>query len=145
MDYRLYGDTYYIRLDRGNEIIASILDVCEAEGIRSATFSGIGGCSDAEIMVFSPERGEFDPEPVQGVLELVTLTGNVISDDDGLHYHAHALFAYRDGDEARIAAGHLKDSTVLYTAEIELRPVLGGVIGRELNEETGTGFWKFPE
>lgn len=145
MDYRRYGDACYIRLDRGDKVIASILGVCEAEGIRSATFSGIGGCSDAEIMVFSPERGAFDPEPVEGVLELVSLKGNVISDDDGLHYHAHALFAYQDGGQTRMAAGHLRDSTVLYTAEIELRPVVGGVIGREFNEETGTGFWKFEE
>ena len=30
-----------------------------------------------------------------------------------------------------------------YTAEIELRPVIGGVIRRKYDEETGTGFWDF--
>ena len=28
-------------------------------------------------------------------------------------------------------------------AEIELRPVIGGVIGRRHDPETGTGFWSF--
>ena len=144
MDYRNHGGCYYIRLDRGDEIISSIHDVCERESIRSATFSGIGGCDTAEIQVFNPEEGSFTSERVEGLLELVAITGNIISCDDGhLSHHAHALFAYQEDGAQRIAAGHLKSSTVLYTAEIELRPVTGGTIGAELNAETGTNFWKF--
>ena len=43
MDYRNYGGTFYIRADKGDEVIDCILDVCRREGIRSAIFSGIGG------------------------------------------------------------------------------------------------------
>ena len=144
MDYRNYGGCYYVRLDRNDEVIASIREVCEREGVRSATFSGVGGCDAAEIQVFDPEAGSFRTERYEGLLELVSITGNVISCDDGsLSHHAHALFAYQDAGEQRIAAGHLKSSTVRYTAEIELRPVAGGVIGAERNAETGTNFWKF--
>ena len=38
---------------------------------------------------------------------------------------------------------HAKSTTVLYTAEIELRPTIGGSIGRKFDPETGTGFWNF--
>ena len=146
MDYRKYGETYYIRMDRGDEVVSGILDVCEREGIRSATFSGIGGCKDAVIQVFDPERGQFEPYRVESLLELVSLTGNIISGEDGsLSYHAHALFAHDDGGVQRVVAGHLRSTTVLYTAEIELRPVLGGTIGREHNPETNTGFWHFDD
>ena len=146
MEYRKFGDSYYIRVDRGDEVVASIREVCEREGVRSATFSGIGGCSEAEIQAFDPELGEFETERIEGMLELVTITGNVISDADGeLSHHAHALFAYREGDEHRMAAGHLKATVVLYTAEIELRPVTGGVIGKKFDPETGTGFWHFSD
>ena len=144
MDYRKLGDSYYIRMDRDDEIVAAILDVCRREGVSSATFSGIGGCQNAEIQVFCPERGEFETERVEGLLELVSLAGNVISRDDGeLAHHVHALFAYQDAEGHRIAAGHLKSSVVLYTAEIELRPVVNGVIGASLNPETNTYFWDF--
>ena len=78
------------------------------------------------------------------MLELVALNGNIITDDDGNYYqHTHGAFAYKDGDEHKLAAGHLKSVTVLYTAEIELRPVVGGAIKRKYNAETGTGFWDF--
>ena len=144
MDYRKLGSSYYIRMDKGDEIVATILDVCRREGIPSATFIGIGGCQDAEIQVFRPERGEFETERVEGLLELVSLTGNIILRENGeLSYHAHALFAYQGADGQCIAAGHLKSSTVLYTAEIELRPVEGGVIGASLDPETNTCFWEF--
>ena len=143
MDYRKYGTEYYIRLDRGDELVSSVLGVCEREGVRSATFSGIGGCSDAEIQVFNPAAGSFETERVEGLLELVNVTGNVITGAEGLSYHAHALFAYHEGDVQRIAAGHLKSTTVLYTAELELRPVEGGVIGAARDAETGTSFWCF--
>ena len=144
MDYRKFGEAYYVRVDRGEEVIASILDVCRREKVGSVTFSGIGGCSEAEIQTFIPEEGTFELRRLSGMLELVSLNGNVISDDqDEFHCHAHAAFAYKEGDEHRIAAGHVKSITVLYTAEIEVRPTIGDRIMKKHDPETGTGFWDF--
>ena len=144
MDYRQYGGTWYIRMDRGDEVVRGILDVCEREGIRSAIFSGIGGLSRAEIQTFLPEKGAFETEAVEGMLELVCLNGNAIVDADGkLHQHTHAMLSYRDGDAHRMVGGHVKSLTVLYTAEIELRPVIGGEIQKQFDAQTGTGFWSF--
>ena len=107
MDYKKIGETYYIRVDRDDEVIANILDVCKKESIPSAVFSGIGGCKSAEL------------------------------------HHTHALFTFKKNGQHGMAGGHLKSTTVLYTAEIELRPTVGGSIGRKFDPETGTGFWNF--
>ena len=144
MDYRRYGETIYVRMDKGDEVISGILDICAKEHIVSAIFSGIGGCSEAEIQTFIPETGTFETQTIGGMLELVSLTGNVITDDQQkLYHHTHAVFSYKDGEKHCVAAGHMKSITILYTAEIELRPVVGGSIGRQFNPDTGTGFWKF--
>ena len=144
MDYRKIGETVYIRIDRGDEIIGCILDVCQKEGIMSAMFSGIGGCSEAHILTFLPETGTFESQTLSGMLELVSLNGNIVSDDQNtLYHHTHAVFSYKDGERHRVAGGHIKSITVLYTAEIELRPVVGGMIDRQFDPETGTGFWNF--
>jgi len=143
MDYRRMNDTCYIRIDKEEEIIEKILEVCEEEGIKSAFFSGIGGCSRAELQTFIPEGGSFETEIIEGMLELINVTGNMVFDDGKLFHHTHAVFSYKDGSEHKMAAGHIKSITVLYTAEIELRPVIGGVIGRKHDPETGTGFWSF--
>ena len=144
MEYRKYGNTLYIRMDKGDEIIAGILDICRKEQIPSAIFSGIGGCSEAKVQTYSPESNTFETQTLRGMLELVSLNGSVVTDDQKeLFQHSHALFSYKDGERHCVAAGHIKSITVLYTAEIELRPVVGGVIGRKIDPETGTGFWRF--
>lgn len=144
MEYRKFGETFYVRMDRGDEIIGTLLDICREEGIRSAVFCGIGGCSEAQIQTFIPETGGFETEDVSGTLELVSLNGNIVSDDEGeLFHHTHALISYKDREQHILSAGHIKSLTVLFTAEIELRPVTGGVINRKYDPETGTGFWNF--
>lgn len=81
---------------------------------------------------------------LEGMLELVSLNGNVITDENGDYYHhTHAVFAYKVGEDHRVAAGHMKSIMVSYTAEIELRPVVDGEIKRKYDSETGTGFWSF--
>lgn len=144
IDYKNYNGTFYIRVDKGEEIIQKILDVCKKEGIMSAVFSGIGGCSGAEIQTFIPEKGTFETEHIKGMLELISVNGNVITDrNNNYFHHTHALFTYKDKGEHKTAGGHIGSITVLYTAEIELRPIIGGEIKRKFDPETGTGFWDF--
>ena len=33
MEYIKYGETYYIRMDRGDKIVSVLMDVCRKEGI----------------------------------------------------------------------------------------------------------------
>ena len=144
MEYRKISNTFYIRMDRGDEIIGDILEVCRKERIRSAVFSGIGGCSEAEIQTFLPESGTFETQTIRGMLELVSLTGNIICEEpDTLFPHTHAMLSYKEGEHHCVAGGHIKSLTVSYTAEIELRPVIGEIIHRQYDPETGTGFWSF--
>lgn len=73
-------------------------------------------------------------------------SGKVVRDEDGkLFHHTHALFSFKEDGQHGMAGGHLKATTVLYTAEIELRPTVGGAIGRKFDPETGTGFWHFKD
>ena len=144
MDFRKYNQTYYVRLDKGDEIIGSLLEICRKENIASAVFSGIGGCRQAEIQTFIPETGEFETQKLAGMLELIALNGNIVRDEEGkLFHHTHAMFSFKKDGAHGFAGGHIKSVTVLYTAEIELRPVIGGVIGRKRDPETNTGFWSF--
>ena len=144
MEYRKIDELFYIRMDRDDEVIEKILEVCRRESISSAVFSGIGGCKRAELQVFIPEKGTFETEQLEGMLDLVSFNVNVVRDNDGkLFHHTHALFTFKKDGQHGIAGGHLKSTTVLYTAEIALRPTVDGSIGRKFDPETGTGFWSF--
>lgn len=143
MDSKKMGNTWYIRLDRGDQLVSSLMGLCEKEGIGSAVFTGIGGCGTADLQTFIPETGMFETQHLEGTLELINVTGNIVSDEDGsLFHHTHAILSFKKDGRHEIAAGHVKEMVVLYTAEIELRPVQG-VIHRNYDPETGTGFWAF--
>ena len=146
MDYRKIGDTYYLRADKGDDLVNCIYAVCVNEELDAVVFSGIGACSSAELQTFDPEKQEFNTREIEGMLELVSLNGNVITDEFGKYFqHTHALFTWEEDGEHRIDGGHLKSAIALYTAEIEIRPVIGGTIQWKADLETGTGFWSFEE
>ena len=144
MEYRKYGETYYVRMDKGDEIISRLLELCHKEGIASAIFNGIGGCGHAVVQAFVPEKKTYESEELDGMLELISLNGDIVTQEDGsLFCHAHGAFSKMENGVTHVKGGHLKSVTVLLTAEIELRPVLGGAIHRKYNPDTGLGVWEF--
>ena len=144
MDYRQMGERIYIRIDKGEEILAQVEDVCRKLHISAATFQGIGACGEVEVATYIPDRQEFLPHARNGMLEMISLIGNIVTGKQGnLVQHAHALFSAFDGATGRIdyLGGHLKKATVLYTAELVLVPVQGGNIGLKYDATTGIDVW----
>ena len=143
MDYKKLGDTIYARFNIGDEIISGIMDICKKENVLSATYSGIGCCSDIVVSSYIPEKDEFMEHKKSGVLELSSLNGNISADEnDNIFHHTHAMFTFHDADYSLLTTGgHLLSATVLYTVEIEIRPVQNGVIRRKTDELTGITVW----
>ena len=105
---------------------------------------GIGGCGSAEIQTFIPEAKDYETDKISGMLELVSMTGNVSKDENGEYcHHTHGMFCYKENGEHKSAGGHIKSAVVLITAEIEIRPVPDGSIKRKFSDETGTKLWSF--
>ena len=52
MLYRQIGDTYMLRIDLGEEILQSLKQMCEQEGIRLAQVSAIGAVDHAVVGVY---------------------------------------------------------------------------------------------
>lgn len=141
MDYRNFDGQYYIRLDRGDEIVGSLRKLCEEEDIKAASIVGIGGCGRAKIGVFDENKKMYDEMEVRGTLELTNLTGNITEYQGKPYLHAHAQFAYNEG-EFKFAAGHLLEAQISLTGEIVLTPA-NGKIGRKYDEELGIRTWDF--
>lgn len=143
MDYRNYSGTIYLRLDKGDDVLSSILDVCKKENIRSCIFSGIGGCDYAKVGAFQPEKGFYNEYEKEGMLELVSLNGDIKDSEQGPLIHAHACLSYEDGGEIKLIGGHLLALRISITGEIEIRPVVGGVIKTKPGQVQGTKVWDF--
>ena len=62
--------------------------------------------------------------------EIVSLTGNIMKSDNGVHTHLHVSVAGSDGI---VTGGHLKDAKVHGTAELML--ILSGISAKRVKEE----------
>ncbi len=141
MQYRIGKSVIAIRLDPGDEIAASLLGVCRKEKIGCALFSGIGACRKAEIGHYDTARKKYDSKILNGMLEIVSLNGNVTSKEDGgPAIHAHISLA---PSGFGVIGGHLVSAEINPTCEIIMIPIAGLEITREKDEESGLSLQKF--
>lgn len=144
MEYRKSNDSYYIRIDKNEEVFSAIKNFCKAENISSGHFQGIGGCNDVTVATLNSDGKSFTDHNVNNrVIEMVSLLGNVSENNNKEpHLHAHASFSFIDdnGNPAMIA-GHMKEAHISYTGEIIFTPC-AFVIERQFDNNAGIEVWK---
>jgi predicted DNA-binding protein with PD1-like motif len=134
MRYKRVGNSYLIRLEKGEKIIEKLTEFCEKEGIRSGHFSGIGGLERVDIAYYKIEDKKyhskvFDRPP----MELLSLNGNVSVYEGKIKIHAHLLVG---DNKFRTFGGHLNEGVVLPTCEIVFTR-FGEIVERKMDGETG--------
>lgn len=122
MEYRKEKNAIYLRLDKGEEVVETIKKVCKKEQVEAGYFQGIGACGRVVLSTWIPEKEDFIHHNHTGMLEMISLMGNISTDQNGQPFsHCHAIFSYlKDNGEVAIAAGHLEEAEITYTAEIVL-------------------------
>ena len=149
MKSQKFGDKIYLRLDKGDEVLNSVLQTCREQKISSATFSGIGACDKVVIGTYLPEEHDFLRHTKEEMLEMISLMGNVTQDANHtkLNIHAHGMFSYLNSETNTIQyfGGDLKSAQIMYTGEIVIEPVIGGEISKQFDPNVGIDVWHFEE
>ena len=122
MEYKVFEDTVFVRLDKGDEIVKSLLEVASREGLKLASVSGIGATDDFEVGVFDLARSDYEHYRFEGNHEIVSLVGNVTTKDGAPYIHLHITCA---GEGGKIVGGHLFEANISLTAEIFLHKGAG--------------------
>lgn len=139
MEYKRYGSKILIRLDPGEEVVASVAAVCKNEGVRLGSVTGIGAVGSAKVGLFKPATKEYVSSVLEMDLEITALVGNVSEMNGELYLHLHATLA----DVAHNAfGGHLNEATVSATAEIWIDEA-EGTVDRAFSETVGLNLLKF--
>lgn len=139
MDYRRYGDTVIVRLDKDEEICRELLAVAEKEQIRTASVSGIGAVSAFTVGLFDPEKKQFGENRFTGYYEVTALNGNLSTRNGEPYLHLHMSCADAEG---HLVGGHLARATISLTAEIFLHEA-DGCVERSFDAETGLNTFAF--
>ena len=113
MEYRKLGDTIVLCLVRGEDVLASIRAVCNAERVRLAEISALGAADYAEVGVYHLAEKRFLPRTLEGEMEICALTGSVTRRGTELYLHLHGSLADADGN---VYGGHVNEIRVSATA-----------------------------
>lgn len=139
MEYRRFGDDIVVRIDKGEEIIQKMLEVCEKEKVSLANINALGAVGEFEVGLFKTDEKKYYSEVHKGDFEIVSLTGSITTKEGKLYHHIHMSAADK---ENKVYGGHLNYAKVSATCEMFIR-VISGKVGREFNEEIGLNLFKF--
>lgn len=126
-----YG--YALKLDPGEEIIATLTAFATDLGVRAGQISGLGAVGDAELGYFIRESREYIHRRFEGEYEIGALTGNFSELDGKPLPHCHAVIGGRD---FAAFTGHLFRGVVSVTCEIQVITD-PGVLRRVRREDLG--------
>ena len=138
MQYRQFGNTYMLRIDAGEDVLESLMDLCEKEGIRLAQVNAIGAADFAAIGVYDLQEKNYHREDLDGFMEIASLSGSVTEMDGRPYIHLHATLA---DQQNTVHGGHVIQMRVGATCEMFVQ-VLDGKVTRKKDEELGINLWQ---
>ena len=139
MEYKRFGNTLLIRLDPGDELLAELKTVCEAEHATFGTVSGLGAVNHVVLGLFDPATKQYTANTFDKNFEIVSIAGNVTRMDGQLYLHLHMAVA---DAEARVVGGHVNEVAVSATAELVVN-LLDGETDRAFSDAIGLNLLKF--
>lgn len=141
MEYRRFGDTLIVRIDKGEEILRQMKQVAQAENIRLASVSALGAVNDFTVGVFKTSEKTYYANHFTGDYEIVSLSGT-ISTMNG-EYYAHIHMSAGD-EKGMVVGGHLNEAKVSATCEMVIH-VIHGEVERAFSNEIGLNLFAFKE
>ena len=139
MDYRRFGNTLVVRLDRGEEILEQVRVLAERERIRLAAVQALGAVNDFTVGVFNTQTKTYASNDFKGPYEIVSLTGTIDTKDGGFYTHLHMSAGDAQG---RVFGGHLNRAVVSATCEM-IVTCIDGQADRAFSEEVGLNLLRF--
>lgn len=139
MEYRRFNQHYVVRIDKGEELISSLMQFVNKEQINLAHFQGIGAAGKVILGLFETATKTYHAQTMEGDFEITPVIGSITAMNGRAYIHAHITI----GDAALKAwSGHLTEAVISATCEVFVT-VLDGSVDREQNEEIGLNLLKF--
>lgn len=138
MKYKKIDSRYIIRIDKNEEIVASIEKVCITNKIQLGKITAIGAVDKVIIGLFKPESRKYLSSELKGDFEITSLIGNITSKNSKPYLHIHINIA---DEKHRTFGGHLNLAVVSATCEVIIEEFAGNV-ERSFEEDIGLNLLK---
>jgi predicted DNA-binding protein with PD1-like motif len=138
MQYQKSDKRMVVVLSRGEQIMASLTKLCEAEGIEGGAFYGLGAVDEAELASYDVPNKKYNQQTLTGVFEVTNLTGTIGMMDEQRIVHGHITLA---DEQMKAWGGHLVEARVSGTMELVI--TMFERLAKHHDEATGLNIFKF--
>ncbi|HBL16657.1 MAG: hypothetical protein A2X36_16630 [Elusimicrobia bacterium GWA2_69_24] len=114
MRFKKDDSRYFLKLERGEDVLEALLRFAGETGVVSGSLTGIGAVADPVIGYYDLARKAYLRHELRGEYEVVSLTGSLSESEGRPMPHLHVVLSGPDG-AAR--AGHLFSARVSLTLE----------------------------
>ena len=139
MEYRKFGSTIVVRIDKGEEILDKVREIALKENIKLANINALGAVSEFTVGVFKTDEKKYYSNEFKGYFEIVSLTGTINTMNDEFYTHLHMSTG---DDTGKVFGGHLNRAIVSATCEMVIN-IIDGRVDRYFDEEIGLNLFKF--
>lgn len=127
------GKDYVLRLERGEDVIESLLKFAADHGPMLASVAGLGAVDQCRLGLYSLSERQYLEKSFEGDFEMLVLNGNISTKDGAPYVHVHMVIGDRD---MNVKGGHLAAARISVTSEIFIK-VFDGLLDREADPEIG--------
>ena len=124
---------YAVIVDKGDEVMAGLLDMAKRHNLAGSHVTAIGAFSDAILGYFDRDRKDYQRIPVHEQVEVLSLVGDIALSGDQPKIHAHVVVGRSDGTTR---GGHLMEAHVWPTLEVIIVEEPGH-LHRKTDQESG--------
>jgi predicted DNA-binding protein with PD1-like motif len=118
MRFQRFGERYIVRLEPGESVIQSLLDLLRSEHVAFANLSAAGAVSSVKLGYWNPSTRAYEHRDFDEQMEVVSFQGNASLKDGEPFLHLHGVFGRRDYS---VVGGHIQEARVNPTFEVWLR------------------------
>ena len=137
MKFKISGDNYLLRIDKGESFPEKLIEFAEKTGINSADVKGIGAVKNPLLSCYLPSEKTYIEKELQGDFEILALQGNITLKDDKPFPHFHASLS---NEKFHSFGGHLQKCEITGTLELFIYPT-EYELHRRYDEDTNLQIW----
>ncbi len=138
MEYKVEEGKIIVRLDRGEEVVSSLLKIIKDENLQGGFVSAIGAADLIEVGLYQVEKQQYKSKRFEGDFEIISCLGNVSRKDGEPYIHLHMSFGDKDFN---VYGGHLSYCRISGTFECVIG-LTKSAIERMKDSKTGLNIFK---
>lgn len=134
MTYQHDNYNWLLRFERGEPVIAGLVNFARQQAISGGWLSGLGGAEAAELGFYQLNQQKYQWQMVNELLEVLSLQGNLAWQDGQPVWHVHGSFAKAD---LTTVGGHVRELIAGGTVEVFIHKWYGDQLQRQLDKTVG--------